>query len=364
MATTLAIANLTPEQWDFDFYKEYGNSNRFARYMANSPNAVIHVREDLARDPGEKITFPLIRRLEKKGVTGNTTLRGNEEKLDQRSAFVIADFARHAVGTDKKQKKLTGVNLREAMRWALRQWAGDRLIDKVILEGLMAIPIANGVVKTYADASEAERDAWLADNADRVLFGATMANNSGNDHSASLANLDTTADKLSAAVLDLAKYMAKKADPRIMPLRTEADEKFYVVFVGSATMKNLREDATIRQAQREALGRGKENPLFTGGDILWNNMLVHEVEEIPTLAGVGNGGADVEPFFLCGAQALCYGVGQRMLTIEQKDDYDFTQGLAIELMDGMTKTVFGKGASDRDDPVQHGMVTGYVAVLV
>lgn len=362
MANTLAQTNLTPEQWDFNFYREYGNSNRFSRYMANNANAVIHVREDLTRDPGEKITFPLIRRLEGDGVTGNATLRGNEEKLDQRSAFVTVDFARHAVATDKKQKKLTGIDLREAMRWALRQWAGDRLIDKVILEGLHAIPVGSGLFKKYDAASEAEKDAWVADNSDRILFGSAKSNNSSNDHSASLANLDTTDDLLSPTVIDLAKLMAKQADPRITPLRTEADEKFYVAFVGSRAMFDLRKDATIRQAQREALGRGKDNPIFTGGDIMWNNVLIHEVEEIPVLLNVGAASAEVEPWFLCGAQALCYGVGQRTMTIEQKDDYDFTTGLAIELMDGMVKTCFGKGAADRDDPVQHGMLTGYVAV--
>ena len=130
-------------------------------------------------------------------------------------------------------------------------------------------------------------------------------------------------------------------------------------------MKNLRGSAAIQQAQRDALARGEDNPLFTGGDIMWNNVLMHEIEEIPTLAGVGNASADVEPWFLCGAQALCYGIGQRTRTVEQKKDYDFVSGLGIEILDGLVKTVFGKNdTADQSDPVQHGMLTGYVAVLV
>ena len=48
----------------------------------------------------------------------------------------------------------------------------------------------------YGTATETQKVAWLVDNADRVLFGAAKSNNSSNDHSASLANVDSTDDKL------------------------------------------------------------------------------------------------------------------------------------------------------------------------
>ena len=55
----------------------------------------------------------------------------------------------------------------------------------------------------YGTASEAQKDAWLVDNADRVLFGAAKSNNSSNDHSASLANIDNTNDKLTPGAISL-----------------------------------------------------------------------------------------------------------------------------------------------------------------
>jgi len=51
---------------------------------------------------------------------------------------------------------------------------------------ISALGSINGVA--YGSASESAKDAWLVDNADRVLFGAAVGNNSANDHSASLAN--------------------------------------------------------------------------------------------------------------------------------------------------------------------------------
>lgn len=366
MVTTVIRPNLTPEQWDAEFYREYGNTNRFSRYMAANANAVFHVREDLIREQGEKITFPLVRRLTGQGVTGSATLDGNEELLDTRSAFVTVDYARHGLKTNKKQMKLSAIDLREAMRWGLRQWINDRLIEKVIKEALFSIPTTNGDQVLYSAATEAQKDAWLANNADRVLFGNSTANNSSNDHSASLANLDTTNDLLTASMVTKMKELAKLATHKVHPLRVDdGDEKFYVMFAGSRAFRSLKQDAAIVNARRDAEQRGSRNPLFVGGDIMWDNVLIHEVEEISeycTLTGVGASSAAVEPVFLCGAQAGVYGVGQRVRTVEERDDYDFVTKLGIEIMDGMRKTTFGTGTNDRDSMIQHGLVTGYVAV--
>jgi N4-gp56 family major capsid protein len=366
MSTTRIQANLTPEVWDSQFYREYGRNNRFARYMANNANAVCHVREDLTREPGEKITFPLVRKLSGPGVTGEATLEGNEEALDNRSAFVVVDYARHAVKTNKKQEQLSSISLREAMKWGLREWINDRMIDKFILDGLHAIPTTDGNQVRYSAATEGQKDTWLTSNNDRILFGNADANTVAGDHSASLANMDTTNDLLTSRMVTAMKDKAKLATHKIRPLRMdEGDEKFFVMFAGTRAMRNLKQDTAIINARQYAEDRGSDNPLFVGGDILWDNVLIHEVEDISslcTLTGVGASTANVEPVFLCGAQAVTYGVAQRTRTVEDRRDYDFVGGLAIEIMDGLKKTTFGVGANDRDTLVQHGIVTGYVAV--
>ena len=83
------------------------------------------------------------------------------------------------------------------------------------------------------------KDAYLAANADRFLFGAAVSNNSGNDHSASLLNIDTSADKLSAAIVTLAKMRALEADPHIRPFKVDDGKgrEFFVLIEGSADVR-------------------------------------------------------------------------------------------------------------------------------
>jgi hypothetical protein len=82
---------------------------------------------------------------------------------------------------------------------------------------------------------------------------------------------------------------------------------------------------------------------------------------MPTLTGVGAGGIDVAPVFLCGAQALGLAIAKRWTSKEQTFDYGDKVGVAIETIDGLGKMSFGTGAGDTDDQKQHGVVTGYFA---
>ena len=161
-----------------------------------------------------------------------------------------------------------------------------------IIESLYSI---NGVL--YTAATEVQKDAWLVDNADRVLFGAAVGNNSGNDHSASLANIDNTAAKLTTNVISLAKRRAQLASPAIKPIRLNEDEEWYVMFANSLSFRDLSKDPAMVQANREARAREgnsmNSNPLFTGGSLVWDGVIIREIPEIPVLAGVGAGGIDV-----------------------------------------------------------------------
>ena len=154
-----------------------------------------------------------------------------------------------------------------------------------IIEALGSI---NGTA--YASASEASKDAWLADNADRVLFGAAKSNNSGNDHSASLANCDTSADKLTPDAISLMKRMAKQANPRIRPIRPKTSiggSDGYVMLAPTEMVRDLAANSTFQQANRDAGVRGDSNKLFTGADYIWDNVYIYEIEDLPSLGAVG-----------------------------------------------------------------------------
>ena len=85
MAQSYAVAGLTPQQWDDQFFRDYVRSSRFKRYMGTDESSIIQVKEDLTKKNGDSVTFALINELTGNGVTGNAVLRGNEERLNSRS---------------------------------------------------------------------------------------------------------------------------------------------------------------------------------------------------------------------------------------------------------------------------------------
>jgi len=256
------------------------------------------------------------------------------------------------------EDQFTAIPLRAAGSDALMNWEMELCRDKVIA----ALNSILGVA--YGSASEANKDIWLVDNADRVLFGALVANNAANDHSAALLTLDNTADKLSPGALSLMKRIAKTASPKVGPIKPRnggVTSDSYIMFVPSLLLRDLTNDSDFLQANREARSRGKMNPIFAGADYIYDNIAIIEVEDIPVDAGAGAGGIDVAPCFLCGAGAVAMAWGKRPQTIDEEFDYGDKQGLAIRQWYEIEKMSFGSGASDVDDLKDHGIVTGWFA---
>lgn len=357
MSLTTARAGLTPQQWDDKFFMEYVRENRFKRYMGTDENSIIQLKEDLTKAKGDKVTFAAVNKLSGAGVTGNTTLEGNEESLDTRSMAVTVAPLRHAVAVTNWDEQKSVIELRDTAKMALKLWSMEKMKTALI----DAMGSVNGVL--YSSASEAQKDAWLVDNADRVLFGAAKSNASSNDHSASLANIDNTADKLTPGAVSLMKRIAQTASPAIRPIRLNEDEEWFVLFVNSRSFRDFSLDATVTQANRDARVRGMDNPLFTGGSLVWDGVIIREIPEIGILTGVGAGAIDVGPAYLCGAQALGVAWAQRTKTTTQVRDYGYRNGVGVQEMRGIEKLIFGSGSGDTDDLKDHGMVTGFFAAV-
>lgn len=358
MADTTAASGLTPQQWDDEFFVEYIQNHPFKAYMGKDENSIFQLKEDLTVKKGNKVTFALVNRLTGDGVTGSQTMEGNEESLESRSFGVTVNKRRNAVRVAEIEDQYSAISLREAAKPALRTWADEKDIDRIY----RALYSFNGTA--YASASEAAKDAWLVDNADRVLFGAAKSNNSSNDHSASLLNIDNTNDKLTPGALSLMKRMAFSATPKIRPLRLAGNNKRWLVaFAHPLCFRDLKANSTMTQAQREVVITDQNNKLFQGGDVEWDGIIVHECDGMPTLTGVGNGGIDVGAVFLCGAQAVGMAMARRWKTATKEFDYGDKYGCEISAIDGLEKMLFGSGAADTDDLKQNGVVTGYFAAV-
>ncbi len=364
MADTRPASGLNPTQWDDKYTREYFQENPFTAVMGSGPNSIIQMKEDFSKGKGDNMTINLVGRMsDDDGVEGTDLLEGNEEEMDTRSFNFLINKRRKAIRIPEMSEYRSSLNLRDAARDVLMDWSQENTKKRIIT----ALGSINGVA--YASATEAQKDAWLVDNTDRVQFGALRANGSSLDHSTALATIDNTDDKATASLVSLLKRvaLAKRTTAgkrKIRPIRVEGqNRRYFKLYCGPRAFRNLANDTTIRQAQREVGLAQENNRIFQGGDLLWDGVIIHEVDDIEVLAGVGNGGIDVEPMWLCGAQALVYGVGKRWKSRTKEFDYGDKFGVAIEEICGIHKTRYGSSGDDTTDTVDHGVVTAYTAAV-
>jgi len=362
MNVTPARAGLTPTIWDSDFFTEYVRKNQFSRYMGTTEGSMIQVREDLTRKAGDTVVFPAVRRLIGAGVTGNTVLEGNEEVLNARSLNVVVSAFRHAVAVSEWDEQKSVIDLREAAREALMVWELEKMRSDIITS-LGAITADNNVQISYAAATAGQRNTWMVNNADRFLAGNSKANAVSGVMATALTTINNTTGKMTAATVTLAKRFARTASPRIRPISVNDDEEWYTMFVPSLPFRDLMQDPVIINAMQYAWDRGRDNPLFTAGDILYNGVIIREVPELPVIADVGAGGTvDVAASFLCGAQALGVAWAQRMKSTTNVRDYGHFHGCGVSEIRGIAKLRWGVDPTvDTTKPVDAGIVTVYTA---
>ena len=102
-----------------------------------------------------------------------------------------------------------------------------------------------------------------------------------------LLTINAATGKMTAATVTLAKRIARTASPRIRPISVNDDEEWFVMFMPSLPFRDLMQDPVIINTLQYAWDRGRDNPLFTAGDILYNGVIIREVPEMPVIAGAG-----------------------------------------------------------------------------
>lgn len=374
MSGTEFPANMTVEQWDAKYFEDFIFTDWFRKFTSTDQNAMIHVKEDLTEKKGTKVHLTLVNQLVANALGQNDLYEGNEKAMQFRDFSIEVHEYGQAVKFKEFEQQKHPLSLRQANKGGLMQWNKDLQRRKVI-EAMTDFYDTNNVtygviadaIRGVSAATEAVKDAWLGLNADRVLFGANLSNNSGNDHSASLSNVDSTADKLTPDAIDLMVYMAlhpTAGKPKVRPTEPRKaidDAHAYVLFAPTLCIRDLRKNSEFVQANREARQRGTDNPIFKGASYIWNKVAIYDIEEMPILAGVGASSIDVGVCKLMGAQAIGTAWAKRPVTRTKALDYGRYEGMALFQWYELEKLRWGTGATDKDSPTDHGMVTGYFA---
>ncbi len=344
MANTTATAAIRAQQWLDTYHSTYIRNSRFFPYMGKTENAVIQVKEDLTKKPGDAITIPLVGALDPSAGpnTGSTTLVGNEKALPNDGYKLTVGVVRDGIVVSNMEEQASAIDIYEAARVGLKDLQMRYLRNDIIT----AFGKVDGVA--YGTASAANKNAWTALNADRVLFG-TMKSNYNATHATALANV-TASMKFSKAVVSLMKRIGQTAananGDGISPVKTAGDNENFMIFCGTKAFRDLKTD--IGTDWQQAQQRGSDNPLFVGTtSIYWDGVIIREIPEIPDTGTVGAASANVAPVYLCGAQAIMAGWAQRTnFRIRKEDDYGYQRGVAFQEIRAIEKTRYGQTGKD------------------
>lgn len=291
LAFTSASAQ-SVEVWARALFIEALNQTFFARFAGEGPDHIFQIQTDLNQGPGDTIRIDLLTQEGGYGVNANTQLKGSEQTLSYQQMTVGIEQKRNAQSHFRMSQQRTIHDLRRDAMRNLRDFYA-RVIDEYVAAFLCGTAGANAALD--ADITAHGANALAAPDA---------------------AHLVDDAGAITPALLNEAKWKAVTIPTAnngpIRPIHIDGED-WYVMFLHPEAAKSLQDNATWLQAQREANLRGeRQNPIFTGAMGVWNGMIIHAWNYLPTVAG----GTPRNFNVLCGAQALSVAFGQAYSTLD------------------------------------------------
>jgi N4-gp56 family major capsid protein len=167
------------------------------------------------------------------------------------------------------------------------------------------------------------------------------------------ADLDSTGDTMTLAVIDAAVVLAKT---RTLPLRPAKirGRKCFAFIMHPYQVRDLKQASsgqTWMDIQRSLVEGGflgeKDSPIFKGGSMVgyYNGCLLLESNRITTGAVTTTADTDTRRAVLLGAQAAAFAYGQKqgateMSWVEELFDYENQLGVSAGMIAGLNKLTF------------------------
>ena len=311
--------NLTKKAWDEKLFRDVVKESYFTKFMSEKGDNIVHVKTQLEKTQGDKVTFGLRMRGEFAGVTGSTVMEGNENRLDFYNNSVSLELYRIAVRTGGAlDKKRVMFSIDDEAREALRE-SGTNKIEQLCFDALFV----DGTSTVYQTS------------ATNFLRTATAATAKGALH----ATNSIMTPSFISALKTFAKTGGARGTVPLRPIKVDGKD-YYVLLVHPDVIYDLKQNTVIQNAWANARERSMENPLFRDAEVIWDGVLVHSNERVEI--GTNAGGASV-PYsrgVLMGAQALVWAWGQRPETVTDTFDYDNETGYCWNMMSGCLRSQF------------------------
>lgn len=331
-------SNEAVKLWSRRLAREALKATYIQKFMGEDDSAVVQVKNDMKKGPGDRLRVTLRMQLTGDGVQGDSTLEGNEEALTTYTDDFVINQLRHGVrSAGKMSEQRIPFSVREEAMSGLRDWYSDRL-DTWFFNHICGNTAQTDTRYTGSNATTAPtsgRQIWSS------VSGTITADQSL-----------TSTDIFTLALIDKAVEKAKTATPLIRPININGG-KYFVMFLHPYQVTSLRTTTSTGQwldIQKAAMSGGKvgENPIFTGALGMYNGVVLHESTRV-TLGCNGTttttAVANTRRAVLCGAQASVMGFGQghsfkEFDWHEKLFDYGNQLGVKAGVIGGLKKSVY------------------------
>lgn len=329
---------LTEEKWDNKLFREYIDQMWWKHLMGTSSNAVIQVKNQLTKGPGDAITIGLRGRVQGGKVTGNNQGIGNEGSLEFYNQRIVIDNVRHLLKFKDvpMSNKRVGFDILTEGKDGLTEKSQEDLEDQITTD---LSDTSNGRVQG------------------RYLYGAADSN-WNSTHSTALTAVDNANDQLTTNMMRIAKRKATipvNATAKIRPMKVKMGKKLeqWYVFVGHPySLRDMFDnDAAWKNAQLNIPpGTNMSSPIFTGSSFKgsYDGILIYEYERTNLVSST----IQVSHNFLLGAQAHAVVWGQRSKFGEEFTDLKHDVTYETHEIRGSSKLYFNR-ATVEDQGVVH-----------
>lgn len=336
---------LTAEQWDNKIFTEYLSEVQFKNFMGEGPSAIIQVKEQLMKQDGDAITIGMRSRLQGGRVNGSATGVGNEGTMEFYNQRITIDNYRRLVRIKnlRMAQKRVGFDVLEQARMALQDEQSQDFEDDV-LDAITEV--ATGRVRG------------------RYLYGNSDSNWNAT-HTTALGNVDSTNDRLTTDIVEIAKRKAiipVNATARIRPMKVKggkAVEQWFVYLGHTFCFRDLRKfDAAWVNAHLNIPPQANsDSPIYSGSWFKgsWEGVLLYEYDRMP-LSSDGASSAQISHNVLMGAQAAAVVWGQRSKFGEEDEDLGHEKIYEVHEIRGISKLVFS-----RSTPEDNGIVHSFTS---
>lgn len=337
---------LAQKLWSKDLERDTFQRMWFRDLLGSGSDAIIQMKDDLAKMQGDSVRFVLRGLLSGAGKTEGQTLYGDEEAMTFLYDTVLINELRHAVEvpTDLNisQQRFVDPDLRDHGKEVLADWFADRFETSLFthLCGKTSV----------TDDRYRGNNAVVAPSTNRVVRAAAQAS----DEAIGSSHL------LDLAIIDVAIEKTATLQPKIRPGTIDGKRKF-ALFVHPYQATDIMRDTTADgwlNINLSKLQGGTPSKLETYEGFLgtFKNVDVFSTKYVENGVNSSTGAAisTVRRAVFCGAQAAVVAFGKGMARskfawTEESKDYGHALGIAGSTLWGLKKTKYTSDGSTGDD---------------